>query len=229
MTVYYKATQPDGTDFYTGRVSYEVGTTLPVIEVTEGVKRQCCTATVYHASVTPSETLIGGSWPARLFEVEGEPVAEEGSKRGFATLKVVRELEAWKVFGPNGEAVVRLIEQAKTLTPAQAEALNAAGVAARNAAWYAAGNAARNAAWYAAGVAARNAAWDAAWYAAGNAARNAAWYAAGNAARNAAWDAAGDAAGNAALALVVQDLITPEEFHTLAGPWISVMGSVDLG
>jgi hypothetical protein len=209
MTTYYKATRPDGTDFRTGTVSYEVGTTLPVIEVAEGVKRQCCTSTVYHASVTPSETLIGGSWPARLFEVEGEPVAEEGSKRGFVTLKVIREVEAWKVFGPNGEAVARLIEQAKTLTWEQVEALTAAPYTAWDTAW----DTARDAASYAARGAARDAARDAASYAA----RYDAWYAA----RYAFWGAAG--------ALVVRDLITDAEFQALAGPWISVMGSVDQG
>jgi hypothetical protein len=51
------------------------------------------------------------------------------------------------------------------------------------------------------------------------AARNAAW--------NAAWDAARDAAWDAAAALVVRDLITPEQFDLLYGPWASVFGVAD--
>ena len=53
----------------------------------------------------------------------------------------------------------------------------------------------------------RTAAWKAAWYAA--------WYAAVDAARDAAW--------YAILALLVSDLITPEQFDLLYGPWASVM------
>jgi len=59
--------------------------------------------------------------------------------------------------------------------------------------------------WDAAGDAAWAVAWDAAW--------DAAWAAAWSAARSAAW------------ALMVKDLITPEQFDLLYGPWASVMGS----
>ena len=56
-----------------------------------------------------------------------------------------------------------------------------------------------------------------------DAARYAARDAAGYAARDAARDAAGYAAAYAALVLVVRDLITPEQFDLLFGPWASVM------
>ena len=52
---------------------------------------------------------------------------------------------------------------------------------------------------------------DAAWDAAGDAAWAAAWAAAGDAARGAAWAAA--------LALLVKDKITPEQFDILTKPW----------
>ena len=45
--------------------------------------------------------------------------------------------------------------------------------------------------------------------------------AAGDAARGAAWDAA----RVAAWALVVRDLISPEHFAALTGPWVSVVGA----
>ena len=106
---------------------------------------------------------------------------------------------------------------------------------ARDAAWAAeqkvaqsfACDAARGAAlgtiWYDACDAARGAALGTTWHDA----RDAAWGAARDAARAAAWDAARDAAWDtaryAALALIVRDLITPEQFDILYGPWRSVM------
>ena len=62
------------------------------------------------------------------------------------------------------------------------------------------------------------AAWDAARATASIAARGAA----GGAAWAAAWGAAGDAAGVAALALVVRDKITPEQFDVLTAPMRNV-------
>ena len=63
----------------------------------------------------------------------------------------------------------------------------------------------------------RVAAWDASQYAARGAARGAAWDAAWAAARGAEWDAAWDAAW-AAVAIIVRDLITPDQFDTLTAP-----------
>ena len=60
------------------------------------------------------------------------------------------------------------------------------------------------------------------------AARVAAWDAARDAARVAAWDAARDAARaaarDAAAATLARDLITPEDYGRLMGPWREVMG-----
>ena len=71
----------------------------------------------------------------------------------------------------------------------------------------------RVAAWDASQYAARGAAWAAAWAAA----RGAEWDAAWDAARGAEWDAAWDAAW-AAVAIIVRDLITPDQFDTLTAP-----------
>ncbi|MGW6255466.1 hypothetical protein [Streptomyces sp. NPDC055085] len=213
---YYKATRPDGTDFRTGTVDYAAalksGKPVARKPVTD-FGFECCSDTVYHAADTPSETLIGGSWPCRLFEVTGKPVAEEGHKYGFRSLRVRREIPAWQALGPNGEKVTALIGRAATLTADEAVRLDAAWNAAwyitANAAWYITANAARDAARYAA----RDAAWNAARYAAWNAAR----YAAANAALSAAY------------ALTVEDLVgtgnfTTEHFDLLYGPWRTVIG-----
>ena len=205
---YYKATRPDGTSFYDRTTKWTVGRIVkhPVPDLSLGL----CSAGVLHISDAPGEVLVGGSWPCRLFEVEprGELVSDGSHKHGCAAVKVVRELPAWQALGPNGEAVADVIERCKTLTDEQAKHL-AAAWAARYAAWYAA--------WYAVLDAARDAARYPAWAAA-------AWAAALDAARDAARDAVLDAARDAALALLVHDLITAEQFDLLYGPWQSVMG-----
>jgi hypothetical protein len=209
MTVYFKATRPDGTDFRTGRVLYAVGKRVRPLPF-EG-EREFCGPGVLHASDAPEETLVGDWWPCRLFEVTGKPFTSEDHKHGFKQLSVVREIDSHLALGPNGREVAALIDRARRLTPEESEALGAAWDAARHAARYAAWDAAWDAAW----AATRVAAWDAARDAASDAARGVA--------RNAAPYAARDAARNAASALVVRDLITLEQFDVLYGPWRSVI------
>ena len=212
MTVYYKATRPDGTDFRTGTVDYAAalvsGQTLVHPEQTLIADEA---QTYFSVSTEPGETLIGGGWPCRLFRVEIDKDAERSQvhrhKACTRTVRVVEELPAWQALGPNGKAVAAFIEGA------------AAGDAAWDAAWAAAGDAARDAAWAAARAAARDAARAAARDAARDAARAAAW----DAARAAAWDAARAAAG-AVLAIVTRDLISPEKFNALMRPWRILTG-----
>ena len=222
---FYKATRPDGTSFYNGTTKWQVGCIVrhPAPDLSLGL----CSAGVLHISDAPGETLVGGWWPCRLFEVEprDDMIGSEEHKYGCTAVKVVRELPAWQALGPNGEAVAALIKRCRTMTYDEAEQLSAAGSAAGPAVWSAARDAvwsaARDAAGSAARSAARSAAWSAARYAAWDAARSAAW----DAAWDAAWAAAWSAARSAALALMVKDLITPEQFDLLYGPWASVMGS----
>ena len=210
MTTYFKATRPNGTDFRTGKVKYEVG--KRVRPLPHDGERELCGPGYLHASDTPSETLVGGSWPCRLFKVEGEPAVGFSRcyphKGGFKQLTVVREIEAWRALGPNGREVAELIDRAGRLTGEEIDKLDAA--------WRAARRAPRVAARVAAQVAAR----DAARYAARDAASDAARVAARAAARGTARDAASDAAA----ALVVRDLIYEEYFNTLHGPWKAAVG-----
>src|SRR5579885_2159758 len=224
MGAFYKATRPDGTDFHSGTVLYEVGKRVRPRDRVPRNEAQLCGPGLLHAATVPTETLVVGAWPCRLFVVEGKPVAglddEHPYKAGFRQLHVAEELPAWQVFGPQGQEVVALIERAGRLIADEMQRLDAA--------WDAAWGAARYAAWGAARYAAGDAAGDAARYAAGDAAWDAAWcaarYAAGDAARDAARDAAWAAAGDAASAFVVRDLISDEDFRTLYGPWESVIG-----
>jgi len=159
-----------------------------------------CKAGVLHASTEPGEVLVGGSWPCRLFEVEPQTELVTGNEHPHKV-----GAYAWKV--------VRELPAHLAFGPnGEAVAVLIERVktitpdqadrlsTARDAARGAAWNAARNAAW--------NAAWDAAW--------------------NAAWDAAWDAAKDAALALLVRDLISPEQFDILYGPWASIMGETEI-
>jgi hypothetical protein len=220
MTIYYKAVQTDGMDFWTGTVDYAslsgTGRTLPLLP-----GGACCGPGVYHASTVAAETLIGGYWPCRLFEVEGEAVSESGHKRGFRTLTVGQELPAWRALGPNGEAVAALLEKAGRLTDGEISGLGAAWNEARDAV----SNEARSTTWNEARDAARCAAREAAREAAMGLARNTVGNAVNHAAKYlAARNAAVSSARSAAVAMVVQDLITGEQFRIMAGPWLSVMG-----
>jgi hypothetical protein len=218
---YYKATRPDGTDFQTGTIDYAAALSSgEVIRHPAEVKVRNEPRTYLSVSVSAADC-TGASWPCRLFRVEPDgdvmsSLSVSPSKRAVSALRVIEELPAWQTLGPNGEAVVALIERAGRLKADEAKRLAAAADAAWDAAWAAAGAAAGAAAWAAARAAARAAAADAAW--------DAAWAAAWAAARAAAWAAAADAAGAAAGAYLVRDLITPEQFDVLAGPWLSVVG-----
>ena len=147
--MFYKATRPDGTDFYTGTIDYAAALeTGKRVRPREWTRQQVtisgerfgewttCSPGVLHASDAPAETLIGGGWPCRLFVVEGNPVIEaNGHKYGFRQLHVTAELPAWQALGPNGQQVVALIERARILTATELDGLAAARVAAWAAAW----------------------------------------------------------------------------------------------
>jgi hypothetical protein len=207
--VFYKATRPDGTDFYSGTILYKVGRRVRPAKYVG--PRKICGPGLLHASTIPAMSLVGGSWPCRLFEVTGRPVAGLNSKypykAGFLQLRVEQEIPSHLSLGPNGEAVIRLLDRAKILETEEIYRLTAAS--------YAAGGKARRAAWDAARRASRRAAWNAASYAARNAASYAARNAASYAVRDAAW------------ALVVRDLLPEKHFTTLTHVWVEATESID--
>ena len=226
MSSYYKATRPDGTDFYTGTVDYAAALASGVpVEASPGPPGGFPGPGWLHLATVPT-ACVGMSWPCRLFEVEpvGDVHHDEDHphKVGCREVRVRRELPAHEAFGPQGESVVALIERARRLTLREVVRLAAARDAVRDAVWAAAWDAARDAARGAAWDAARDAAWDAA----RAAARGAAWAAAWDAARAAAWDAAWYAARGAVGALVIRDLISAEHYTALTGPWRSALGPI---
>jgi hypothetical protein len=210
MTTYYKAVRPDGTDFRTGTINYAAALESgEIIRHPSKRKTRDKPSTYLSVSVEPADC-TGFAWPCRLFRVEPvgrvmENLSASRNKRAVSALRVVEELPAHMAFGPNGEAVAALIERASRLTADEWSRLDAA--------WCA--EADRYAAWLAAIDAPRYAAIDAARYAA----RDAAW----DAARDATWDDAWEAACDAAVALMMRDKITPEQFDLLYGTWASVI------
>ena len=110
---YYKATRPDGTDFRTGQVRYDVGAT-----VTHPDPHQRDASGYLSVAVVPTDC-TGASWPLRLLEVTAAEVWPDPSianKRCTHSLTVVRELDPMLALGPQGQEVAALIERCKTLT-----------------------------------------------------------------------------------------------------------------
>lgn len=205
-TRYFKATRPDGRDFYTGTVDYgaALASGEPVTHPSPGMSDAGGYLSV---SVSPSDC-TGMAWPCRLFAVEPvDPWVPDGtwpSKRACHALRVVEELPAHEALGPQGVHVAALIDRARSLTAGEAGRLGAA--------------------WAAALAAARDA-WDAAREAVREAEREAAWGAAREAVRN-AWRAAFEAEREAARALVVRDLINTDHYDTLTMPWRTAIGPI---
>ena len=221
-TTYYKAVRPDGTSFHDPSFRW-VPESGPIPDdgllVSHPRHRDRRSAAGYLSVSTVPTDCTGMEWPCRLLEVvavRGRKVVTPEpdvlpNKRGASAWLVVGGLDPHLALGPQGPEVAAIIERAGRLTQEEearlVSAWNAVGGAARDAARDAAWNAALNAARGAARIAARDAARYAAW--------RAAWYAS----QSAAWDAAS--------ATVVRDLISPDVWQTLAGPWLSVIGLGD--
>lgn len=122
MTKYYKAVREDYTDFATQTIDYSVGNT--VVHPNPGRKGGDDASGYFSVSTSPT-ACIGSYWPVRLLEVEVDdegvwaphPDSEDdyALKRATHKMTVVRELDPHLFFGPQGERVVQIIEQAKAL------------------------------------------------------------------------------------------------------------------
>lgn len=67
MNTYYKATRPDANSFYDGSTKWRVGR---ITRLDGSAGSELCAAGLLHAATDPGESLVGGSWPCRLFAVE---------------------------------------------------------------------------------------------------------------------------------------------------------------
>ena len=217
---FFKSVRPDSTDFHTGMIHWLPAEGAPIPEGGWLVEHPhpgdvgIWDSAFFLSASTVETDCSGFKWPARLLIVE--PVGAVWTphpvgfphKRASIRWRVVEELPAWRLFGPQGREVTAIIEQAAHLTIAQIADLHYA----LDAAYGAARSAARAAACYAAQGSAR--------VAARSAARGAVWDDALDAARGSAWDAA----WAAALGWLVKDRISDQDFRTLTGQWEQVMG-----
>ena len=176
--VYYKAVRPNGGSFYDPDFrwlpeGWVPGDPIPTDWVVRHPspgkrigKHSGAHAGRYLSVATVPTDCTRFQWPCVLLEVEavGQAYLDDQypSKRRICAARVIRELPAHEVFGPQGAEVVAILDRAAKLTAGEVENLAAAWDAAWDATW----DAARVAAWNAARVAARDAAWDAAWVAA---------------------------------------------------------------
>jgi hypothetical protein len=207
----FKATRPNGTDFYSGKYDYAAAlkSKKPVAHSFPG-KVGSGEASGYISVAMVETDCTSFRWAARLFEVEvvGETWAPSSSmpnKRAAHEVMVIRELPAWQLFGPRGESIVAIIE-----TAAIGHAEREQRYRARPANW----NSAYNNLWSVAGG--------------GRAAR-----AGLSAARGAlgvrlgvGWDVDGGAACGAALAVLLRDLIDPADYTALVAPYADVLVEV---
>ena len=224
MNTFSKAVRPDGTDFHTGTVHWLPADGAPIpkggwlVEHPKPGDVGIWDAAFYLSAATVETDCTGFQWPGRLLSVE--PVGDVWTphpdsfprKRAAHAWRVVGELPAWRLFGPQGRTVAALIERTAHLTSAQMDGLAAA--------WPDTRPDALDAAWVAAWVAAPSAAWVAARVAALDAVLVAARYAAWCAAQNAAW--------GAVLGWLAKDLISVEDFRALTGPWTQVVGPIEV-
>ena len=145
MRRFYKVVTPDLASFHDPTFVYEIGKTKrPGTAKRDWYQIQ--TADVLHASATAPGAARWGDWPYRLVAAEGNPVCEEDGKYGFRQLKIVEELDVALCFGPNGHAVVDVLETLGAATPGQMQQLAAAWAASGDAAWDASRAASRAAA-----------------------------------------------------------------------------------
>ena len=135
---WFKATRPDGTDFYSGTVDYaaalETGQPVTVDEPGGEFPGKGW----LHASPVPTDC-VGMQWPCRLFVVD--PVGEtttDGRKYGAHGLRVIEERPVHEALGPQGEQVAAIIDRAARLTETESRELDAAWNAAWIPAWDAA-------------------------------------------------------------------------------------------
>lgn len=118
---FYKAVTTDYRDFATRKIDYSVGNEVVHPDPGEFGEGD---ASGYLSVATEPTGCIGAGWPLRLLEVEVEkswqPHKKHGqkdyrNKHAVHSLRVAREIEAWRVFGPQGERIAELADKAEEL------------------------------------------------------------------------------------------------------------------
>lgn len=120
MRSFYKIVRGDYTDCWSGTIRYGVGTTVRHPNpAPPGTYDDPCGRRWLHACVKPHDTLQfhRSNWPLRLLRVtasDNDFRAEDYVKVASVAFAVEEELPLSLAFGPNGEAVVRFINDLPT-------------------------------------------------------------------------------------------------------------------
>ena len=130
---HFKATRPDGTDFYSGTINYAaaLGSDRLVQHPRPG-QIEIKNAATYISVATAATDCTSFTWPARLFSVEPESMSWTPDKLGMPNkrathaIRILAELPAWQLFGPRGEGCVSILDRFLTATYDEKFALNAA-------------------------------------------------------------------------------------------------------
>ena len=151
MEQFYKTVDMEYGSWHDSTFKYQVGKLRRPRRTGDGrvINPDVCSPGVLHASRTaPDAARYAKDYPFRLLIVEGIPVVEEDDKAGFRQLRIVEEAGSLvPCFGPNGVAVVDVLDTVRAATADELSRLAAAWAAAWAAAGAAAWDAARDAAW----------------------------------------------------------------------------------
>jgi len=145
-TTYFKAVRMNGRDNYSNSITWAPEAPEFPYVVTHPDPEEGYGAAQYFSVSVDATNCTGHAWPCRLLEVEavrGHEVFTPNavnlpSKRAATAFRVLRELPAHLVLGPQGEQVAALIERARILTADELDQLASAW----DAAWDAASSAA---------------------------------------------------------------------------------------
>ena len=217
MTRFFKTTTLDRHGFTDSDQVWREGSITSMLKNAKAT--EVLGSELIYASTVPGDALIGGSWPCKLFEVE--PIDTVTVHKTYPNLVgaqswwVERQLPAEQVFGPNGDAVVAMLNAINTLSPREfslcgydwddneLDALDSGGQLAA--------------------VNGRLGAWNGAWVAAEQAVLCRVWEIMPGERWGAVCDNARRTLRDAVLAIVVRDLIDVDDFQSLYGPWERTM------
>lgn len=217
MTRYFKTTHLDGRGFEAGDHLWMEGAVTSLLGNKKGV--EVLGSELLYAATEPGNALIGGSWPCKLFEVEPIGTVTTDKRQpdvvGAHSWSVERQLPAAQVFGPNGDAVVAMLETISVLAPGQ---FHSCGFDWDDNEFAALDNAGKLAS-----TNGRLGAWNGAWVAAEQAISRRVWEIMPGVTWGALHDNARRTVRDAVLAIVVRDLIDIVDFRSLYGPWERTM------
>ena len=107
----YKIVKDDLTDFYTGKVKYEIGSTLIHPDCDKDSSVMCGRG--FHISLHPWQA-VAFNKPGRVLEVSFEKeniLAQDNQKMRVSKLTVIKEVNKHLIYGPNWKKVVKKIER----------------------------------------------------------------------------------------------------------------------